>query len=391
MPIASAQSTIVYSPPLIVNDSYIATYGNVITGNYQGTLTQPAISISTSQPVIISNANVIGPKDLIYASPGNLMVINTNGYGINPNQANVAKGDFVHVENAINVLVQNCTAQDTAFGVYIHSYNGNFTSSNTIQVLQNQFSNMDARPSDGNGGYVTSGNFKGHAIQLNQINSVPGIVIAWNQIINQPRVSQVNDNINIYNTSGTTSSPLFVHDNYIQGAYPTNPGVDKYSGGGIICDGSASATPALATAFVEIYNNQVVSTANYGLAIASGHDNSIYNNRVVASGYLADGTFVTGTSATALYNWNADNQSTTTFYNNLVSNNNPVGLVRPSSSGAPMRADWYFPGQANSAGNVSWVPKGATAPTLNDEANEITLWQNKLIANGIVIGSQTSN
>jgi hypothetical protein len=385
LPLSTAYA-LKYHGPIVVSDSFVHANGSIISGNYAGTISQPAISVTTSAPVTIINSTVTGPGDLIYATNANLTVLETTGVSTNPNILNVQKGMFVHVENAINVDVENCSAQGMRFGVYINRYVGNYTHLQTVKILNNNFTNTDGRPSNGNGGYVTSGSFNAHAIQLNTVLNVPNMEIAWNNIVNQPYQSQVNDNINIYSSSGIPASHLLVHDNYVQGAYPVRPGIDSYSGGGIISDGNANNTAATSSAYIDMYNNQVVSTSNHGMAIAAGHDISIYNNRIVSSGYLSDGTFSSEKNAVGIYNWNCYNQPVTVFFNNNA-HDNLVGLISLSSSGAPFRNDLYLPGQNfQQENNVSWTPNDSAHPAITDEANEAVIWSKKFTLTNKIIG-----
>ena len=66
-------------------------------------------------------------------------------------------------------------------------------------------------------------------VQLDEVQNVPGIEIAPNQVIDKPGKSRVEDNINIYLSGGTAASPILIHDNYIQGAYTINPAQGSYS------------------------------------------------------------------------------------------------------------------------------------------------------------------
>lgn len=378
---------ITFQGPLVVNDTYVKTHGNVISGNYQGTLTQPAISVSSKTAVTIINSTVQGPGDLIYTLGGNVQVVNTTGTSTNPNVLNQQKGMFVHAEKPVNIYVANCTATGPSYGVYVNGYAGNFTHTQTIQVYNNVFNNIDGRPSDGKGGYATSGQWSTHAVHFDNVQAVPNMEIAWNEVINVPRQSQSNVLVSVLNTSGTSTSHLIVHDNYLQGAYPANPGKDSYSGGGIITDGGSTDTVETATSFVDIYNNQVVSTANYGIDIAAGHDINVYNNRVISSGFLADGSFIPMTYSNGMNNWNEYNQPATVFYNNIMQNNNPVGLIASTSgTNTPRRSDWWLPGQTTSGNNVSYTPNDTAHPTIAAEANELVLWGEKLKKNKIQIG-----
>jgi hypothetical protein len=136
-----------------------------------------------------------------------------------------------------------------------------------------------------------------------------------------------------------------------------------------------------------MFNNQVVATANYGLGIAAGHDNSIYNNRVVSSGFTTTGIFYAMTFGNGLNNYNNYGQPPTILFNNIAYNN-VSGLIRKNSSGTLMRSDWYLPSQTTNT-NVSYLPDNTATPTPGDEAAEFTSWQAKLTANNITIGASS--
>jgi hypothetical protein len=378
IPFTSAYA-IIYQGPLVVDKDYIKKHGNVITGNYIGTADTPAITVQSGSAVTIINSNVTGPGDLIYGNNVDLTVMRTNGISTNPNVAGAQKGTFIHIEGAAHLDIENNTATGPRFGIYVNGYVGNNTHTEALRFINNVFSNIDARPSDGNGGYATSGEWNGHGIQLNQVHNVPDIEIAWNQIINTPYMSQCSDIINIYESSGTKASPILIHDNYLQGAYPASPG-EKYTGGGIITDGSPNDTATNATAFVNVYNNQIVSSANYGISIASGHDNNFYNNRIVSSGYLSNGSFIPMSYANGINNYNNYNQPATTYFNNIAQTNY-VGYIasQGNGTGIPRRSDFYLPGQSGN-NNSEMQPVNAQTPTIANEQQEYVLWQHKFNA-----------
>jgi parallel beta-helix repeat protein len=375
----SAAYAIHYNGPLVVDAHYIKKHGGVITGNYQGTQTNAAITITNaSSPVTISSSNLTGPGDLIYIANSNVTVTNTTGSGTNPNIAGTAKGMFVHAINPSNLSVTKCNVSNVSFGVSVTGYSGNFKTGQTISILDNVFNNIDGRPSNGTGGYAASGSFNAHGIQLSNINSLAGMEIGWNQIVNVPFQSQSAEVIETIDVSGTASSPLLIHDNYVQGAYPANPGVDGYSGGGIMLNGTSTDTVGVTSAYTNVYNNQIVSTANMGIAIAAGHNNNVYNNRVVSSGYVSTGTksLIAFSTAIGMYNWNYYALPPTVFFSNLIQTN-VVGLIRKSTTGAPVRGDLWLPGQTTN-NNTSFLPNNDTSPTLADEATEYQNWLVKL-------------
>ena len=235
--ISSSMGNIQWSGPLTI------TQGGTYSGNWKSTdPNTPAVTVATTAPVVIQNSYVTGPNDLIddpiYGN--NLTVKNVIGLGVNPNVNGQANGLFVDAQNPVLLDVENCYFENVRFGVYVRGYGGNRDGIQTVTILNNRGRNMLGLESDGNNGYLPGEtNWQwAHAIQLSAMASVPGIRIAWNEIINYPNQSLVNENVNMFDSGGTSSSPAEFHDNYIQGAYAYNPAIDSYNGGGFVTDGS---------------------------------------------------------------------------------------------------------------------------------------------------------
>jgi len=375
-----------YSSPLTINDS---NYGNgTFSGSWESTNPDiPAVTVLTSKPVTIINSQVRGPGILIDA-PNNaghsISVIKTSGYGTNPNIAGRAKDAFVHGDLIANLLVDQCSIEGTAYGVTVNEYTGDKTTNQTIKILHNIVHNIDGRNSDGNGGYQNTGSAAPHFVITGDVRGVPGMEVAWNQVINDPGNSDVNDVSNFYQTSGTSNSNILVHDNYIQGAYAIDPVHDGYSGGGIITDGAQNNTVDTATAFVNIYNNQIISTTNYGIAIAAGHDNAIHDNRIISAGVLPDGTPLAAQNV-GTYVANGANQANSVYFNDH-SYNNTIGWFNPKDGN--QRNDMYFPGDDGDYGRNTVLPNPIT---LDTEKAEFPMWQQKLSSAGITVGAPTAS
>ncbi len=387
---------IVFQPPLVVDQTYINKNGNVITGNYQGTLSQAAITIKTPASVIIANSMLQGPGDMIQALnvPANITVKNTIGIGTNPNTPNVQKGMFLHVNSFANINMQNNNIVGLRIGFYCSSYAGNKTSSNTLVIDKNVFTNVDARPSLGPGLYATTGQYNGQAVHTCNMFGVPGIEIGWNQVMNTANQSSTGALIEVNESSGTSASPMLIHDNFISGAFPTFPGKDLYAFGGILINGEPSDTAATASSFINITNNIVVATANYGITIGAGHNITAANNRVVSSGFLPNGTTFYPMSnygnAFGAVNSNLYKQASSVFFNNSVTNN-VLGLIKNNGSNAPIRSDWSLPGQAGAvAGNTNYIPNDNADPTVYAESQEFANWHQALKLSKITIGTATA-
>jgi hypothetical protein len=375
-----AKQAIVYQQPITVNNAYIQANGSVITGNYQGTATQAAITIATTSPVTITNSNLTGPGNLIQATSGgaNVTVKNTQGFGTNPNVKGAVKGIFLYTSTFTNINMSNNNITGVRIGLYTGTYIGNKTSSNGLIVDNNVFLNMDARPSNGNNGYISSGQYNGQAIHIGTISGLPGVDIGWNEVMNTAGSSSTGNLIELNQSSGTSSSPINIHNNFVSGAFPTLPGTDLYAFGAIAVNGGASDTAANASAFVNINNNEVVATANYGIAILAGNNVTVQNNRVISSGFLPNGTTFYPMSsygnAAGAVNVNQYNQAATVFFNNNVTNN-VLGLIKNNGSNAPVRSDWNLTGQGGSVnGNTDFSPNDTTDPTVYDETMEFSNW-----------------
>jgi hypothetical protein len=388
---ATPAHAIVFHGPLVVDDAYIKKHGDIISGNYEGTNTQAALTILTAANVTITNSVLQGPSDLIQAviSPANLTVTNTTGIGTNPNVRGVQKGIFLHVNTFTNINMQNNNIQGVRLGFYCAGYAGDHTINDTLVIDNNIFTNIDARPSDGKGSYETTGQYNGQAIHTGYIYGVPAMDIGWNEIMNTANLSSTGALIEINESSGTTSSPMQIHDNFISGAFPTYPGRDLYAFGGILINGEPTDTANTASSFINIVTNRVVATANYGIAIAAGHDISATSNRVVSSGYLSPCTFYpmsTYGAAFGALNYNLYNQPATVFFNNNFSNN-VLGLNKNNGSNAPVRSDWSLPGQGGAVnGNTDYVPNDSSDPTIADEQLEFFDWRNSHLAHHITVG-----
>jgi hypothetical protein len=382
--ISSSMGNIQWSGPLTI------TQGGTYSGNWKSTNPNtPAVTVATTAPVIIQNSYVTGPNDLIddpiYGN--NLTVKNVIGLGVNSNVKGQANGLFVDAQNPVLLDVENCYFENVRFGVYVRGYGGNRDGIQTITILNNRGRNMLGLESDGNNGYLPGEtNWQwAHAIQLSAMPSVPGIRIAWNEIINYPYQSLVNENVNMFDAGGTSSSPAEFHDNYIQGAYAYNPVIDSYNGGGFVTDGSAFDTVASASAYNNVYDNQIVSTVNMGIEFSAGHDNVAWNNTVIASGLLSNGIKIPSQNVGIVIDDVYGNIKKGSMYNNDMYGNT-VGWMCWAARCAwdGYRNDEYFPDNNSYYSTNQSI--SANPITLLAENSEYSTWLAKISSNGMVVG-----
>jgi len=361
--------------------------GGLYVGSWESTnQSVPAVGDHTTQPVTVEDSTVRASGNLIQDTIPNtqLSVINNTGYGLNPNIAGALKGDFLYEQNASNLDVEHNTIIAVGgYGIDVYGFTG--TGSQTIKVLYNSIQNSDGRYSDGNGGYEDSG-IMTHSIAFQNIYGVAGIQIGWNQIVNAPGVSYVNDVVNLFEVSGTQASPVDVHDNYIRGLYALNIAGVWDSGSGITTDGSND--PSVESAFIDIDNNQIVSTGSAGIGDPAGHDIQIYNNRLISTGYIKGGIPVFA-SGTGVYIDDLDGGDSSDFYNNAAYDNVSGWIDPPDSQqnggDASQQRDYELPSAdtALTTNNADWPgPINGAA-----KAAEFALWQTKLQQNGLTVGA----
>ena len=371
---SKVQGQIIYDSPKVI------TSGGTYSGNWQSRYPNvPAVEVRTTQPVIIDNSNVRGRGNLIQTTVqnANLTVTDTIGESLNPGVPGKYPGRFVTAEHPDNLRVENNYLNHTS-GIYVLSFEGETESGDTIKVRYNRSRNIDGRHSNGSG-YSTTDFYRVQFLQLNQVKNVPGMEVAWNEVVNEPYKSRVEDNINIYKTRGTPASPLNIHHNYIRGAYPALPTSQSYSGGGIIADGDAQVESD-ATAYIEIHHNRVIDTTNYGVAIYTGHDVELYSNRTVSDGRLPDGT-VAYAQNVGSFCWDGKQTGSSLFYNNSI-HDSVSGWVKAASG---TRNDYWFASNAPGC-NGGNSTKLAEAITKTTESGEKLAWDKEVQTNSKIIG-----
>ena len=370
-------------PPAVWSGPISITHGGTYSGRWQSLdPNTPAVTVATSDPVTIENAAIQSKSDLIatIVDHAHLTVRNTSGSALNPDVRGRAPGRFINAYGIDNIDLENDTLLGTA-GIYLGLYEGDGSAADTVTVLRNAAFNIDGRHSDGQGSFLLGpdDNDLVQFLQLDKVRHVPGIEIAWNQVINQPGQSRVEDNISIYKSSGTSQSPIRIHDNYIQGAYPAVPATQEYSGGGIMLSDGTGPGFADDPGYVQAYDNQVVDTVNYGIAISSGHDDSFFNNRIISAGRLPDGTIISAQN-TGAYVWNAAHDA---FFSNNRAYDNLIGWLQPDGQGELVRNDDWLPDASGPHPNSAYPDP----ITLLTEQAEYGLWTQKLSAAGVHTGA----
>jgi hypothetical protein len=356
--------SIAWSGPIVI------TQGGTYSDNWQSLDPRtPAVTIATSQPVIIDHANIESRSALIATSVSgaDITITNTSGWALRP-AAGQSPGRFLNAQNFVNVDIEH-DAMDGTSGIELSQYQGDGSSSQTVRVLYNDALNLDGRQASGGAVDV-------QFCQLDACVGLSGAQISWNRVVNIAGMSRVEDNISIFQSSGTGSSPIQIHDNLIRGAYPAQAVSANYSGGGIMVSDGHTDSAGTDTGFVEAFNNVVIGTTNYGIAVSSGHEDAVFNNIVVSSGRLPDGTRLPAANV-GIYVWNSGNDP---FFGNDQEYGNTIGWMRGNA-----RNDQFLPDVTASPGQTPDTLLPGVISWQTEHGYE-KLWGQRLVQAGVSVG-----
>lgn len=334
-----------------------------------------AVTVRTTQPVELVDCRLTGRGMLVSApvAGADLTVRGCTAEADNPRRAGRAPGRFVKAYRPASLVLEHNRLAGTA-GIYV---NGDAVPGTRVVVQFNDAVDIDGRHSDGHGGWRGEADLV-QFVQLDKVRDCVGCRIAWNRVTNLPGRSRVEDNINLYLSSGTPESPIVVADNLIDGAWAADPVSQGYSGGGIIVDGS-KGDPAPVSAHVVIQGNTVVATSNHGIAIAGGRAVQVLGNRVVSSGTLADGRVVAAANV-GVYVWDVYRGGPRREFGGHQVSGNAVGWV--NAKGA--RNDGWFPDCPGTACSGNGALDGPITPVL--ERDEVARWEARARTANLTIG-----
>ena len=385
---AQGARPVTYQGPITI------TKGGTYSGNWQSLDPKiPAVTVKTDEPVIIENSN-IRSRGRVIDAPWNhtkITVRTTRARGLNPGQPGKTQGRFIQTYNNDSLIVEHNDLEGT-MGIQVNTYAGNRDGQQTIRVRYNRVRNLMGQVSDGAGGYL-SGNVHpsdfefANFVQLYEVRDVPGLEIAWNEVINEPRKSRVEDVINFCRSGGASQSWAEVHDNYIQGGYAYDPADETYTGTGI---NTGDCFDGTRFGYVRVHDNQMVSFASGGTGSPPGPDYDAFDNRVVSSGTLADGTLLP--RGIGLTVWDPTGNSKGKYPDRPV-HDNVVGVMHLGTEGL-YRCDGWWPEESKLAdGSDVWCKGGwfqnVALPdpiTLETERAEWVRWQQKLASSRVSVG-----
>lgn len=369
------------------------TTGGTYTGCWQSNdHNTPAVRINTTAAVTILNSTITSKGTGVHTANGARFTIRGSSITIqNPGVAGVVKSRWVYSPSFVSATIENNDLNDGR-GVFLHNWSGG--ASDTVKFRYNKIRNVDGRTSNGTGynnTYDISSGFS-QVLSLGQSVGIAGVEIAWNEVINTPGQSAVEDNFSFWMSEGASpTSRMHIHDNLVWGSWrPDAANDDTSTGTGFNSgDGDGTGTPVnTGKGNILNENNVALGIANLCFGLSGGHDITVQNNRCVVSG-MGDYDPGPGTDirqiaqpwhGAGFNNWNA--YGTTGFTNNSVRNN--VAAYWNRSDGN-RRNDYWLPDcSGDCTGNISLKP-GAEI-TYQDELNEYNMYLARVSAAGIHIG-----
>jgi len=250
------------------------TTGGTYSGCYASSSTgTPAVELATAQAVTLARARVIAKGHGVQGSVTGtrLRVVDTTFEQTDP--GGVVAHRAIELRQPASFVAEHNRFTD-GDGIWI----GGGTV-DPLTVRSNQATDIGRYP------HPTSSNCCVQFLQLDGV-TTPAGEIAWNHTQNTSGRSGVEDNVNLFRSGGSDSAHrVDIHDNLIDGAYPSSPSNTTYTGGGILgSDGTGSF------GHTNVHHNTVVSTTNYGVGAAGGTDVHLFDNLLVNDTSGSDGS-----------------------------------------------------------------------------------------------------
>lgn len=379
-PQPSAASFTYEAAPLVIREStgftgpgpFVIENRNFAAKTPEGWLVD--IYMPNGQQVILRHCTFAqdGAGDFIHITDNSRVTVeNCRFYGTGSQPIGTARGRALYAYKPAQLVFEHNYLLNTA-GTKVEYWADNVAAANALQWRYNRVENIC-------GG--TGGDYR-QALQLQHVEERTGLEVAYNQIINTPNQSRVEDNFNLGESSGTSSSPLRLHHNYVQGAYPAVASASGFTGTGLTTDaGGTDRTLRQLPHNIVVEDNIFISCRNACMNIAAGYDILYQRNLCRVSGQLADGTSVGGvTNGVAIFK--GQPYSDAQFHNNRIVSND----INTVPSAYFRNADVGPASTALVEGNT--FNTYATDCTYSQEQAAFGEWQQRLTAAQVQVGVQ---
>ena len=266
----------------------------------------------------LSNRSNVTLENMIISNPGgrcidligasNITLRNVTIENCGTNSAVTSPSYFnglIRIENANNITIEDSIIRNISNERFGGDRNNaiQITSSSNVTIRNNQIrdvrSNIDDNSNDrGNRAIVIEGssshvsingnhmyNAGRNGVQISRVRGAAGLSITNNIIEGRGRWdSDYEDIINLYSSSGTSSSPIRISGNTIRNGGPSDSGT-----GIILGDGDQGRGP---TQYVVVENNRFIDPGHVGINLAGGDHITVRNNTIIGTGNVPHRTTV---------------------------------------------------------------------------------------------------
>jgi hypothetical protein len=261
------------------------TSGGIYTGRYESTVAStPAVTIATSEPVVLSHMTVRHRGSAVFAqgTRANLTIVDSSFTATDPGSVQEQWDVYAYQPTAL--VVEHNSFLD-GHGITI---NGNNLTTSPFRISFNDFVDVGRYGATEMVGPV-------HTDKV----LAPGGKVQWNRSTATYRRSVIEDAFGFYRTNGGAGNPLDIGHNLVNGAYPHSGNGSDFTGGAFdLGDGGGS--------WLLGHDNTAVNYTNNGFMIPSGHDIehqssvAVYDGR---AGFSATGPVVSSTFGNGVTTW----------------------------------------------------------------------------------------
>jgi hypothetical protein len=262
------------------------TAGGTYSGTYESRdANKPAVTIATTQPVVLDGAVIMHTGDGVFAQStrASLTIRNSRFVALAPASGIVEQLDVYAYQPASFVVEHNSFTDGHGITV-----NGNNLLTSPFSISYNDFVNVGRYDAVEMIGPV-------HTDKV----LAPGGAVRWNRSTAAYGQSVIEDAFGFCQTNGASGNPLDISHNLVNGAYP-------HAGNGSDFTGGAFDLGDRGGSWLYGHDNVAVNYTNNGFMIPSGHDIQHRNSVAVydgRAGFSDNGPIVSSTFGNGATTW----------------------------------------------------------------------------------------
>jgi hypothetical protein len=319
-----------------------------------------AVTISTTQPVIIENSLIQHAGWGVKSGTGaQLTVRNSTLTAVGPSVANSEQQHVIAFEPAKLTVEHNNF--NFGHGVQVSTAGFDTYQTDPLSISYNNYVNV--------GKLSQPGVYQG-AIHLDKV-TAPGGKILWNRVTNSYGSSWGEDEFGLANTLGVVGNPIEIAHCLINGVYPL-------SGNGASFTGGAIDLADIAGGYMDCHHCYVIGYTNNGIMQPTNSPGITIDNCVAVYDGIADDE---STTVSSTFGWGITVNNLYTTGTQSVVTNCRVGHRRwTGSAWQNANYQWEDQGSQDGGGNTTMTPSAGNEQAMIDE------FEASVIAAGVTIG-----